>query len=457
MSSRARRAAVLALIVEFFWVSPGSLNLCHAEVRLFELTRVAAEAEALKTSNQLKSYGSNFDAAIEQADAQFSYLLPRFTFDATYRYVANVPTLNIQGFPPFPFGANNNYSIGPSMSYILWDTFGTRNAYRSLSKLADSRKEDWRTAELQLLLNVRAAYIRVQLAIEELKLTRDSLSLSRAQNHDITVNFNGGAASRLDLVESQRAMLNYELQFKQRQADLSASLEDLLALIDQRVDDISHPGPPGVEDVTLELKLDPLEKSFYEMQRWQLSPPDENQPQIHSQELLAESADLSARSVKSALYPSLQLAARADLEYPNGPIIEQIKQGTVTVSLTMPLFEADHTRHLTREKLREADSARYRMEQAKVDLGRDFSKAKEMLGSLLEQRQVALDDVQKSEEAARLNYASYKAGKINLTDVLNANVRALQARVEAAGIDAQILNQLIIMKAVSGGESANGK
>lgn len=55
-----------------------------------------------------------------------------------------------------------------------------------------------------------------------------------------------------------------------------------------------------------------------------------------------------------------------------------------------------------------------------------------------------------SEEAAKLYYSSYKAGKNNLIDVQIANNQALQAKVGAARIDAQILNQLILLNALSG-------
>jgi outer membrane protein TolC len=461
LRARAWPTALVVTTLFMFGNQPGNASSgpnTGSAAASFQLSLDQAEREAMKTSNELKSYIASADAAHEQAGAQFSYLLPKLTFDGTYRYVTNVPTISlpIPGVAALPFGTHQNYSIGPTLTYTLWDTGATTDAYHALDRVAGARAEDRKAAELQLLVEVRAAYVRVQLALEEMRLVNDSLKLAEAQNHDITTNYHAGAASRLDSVDSQREVLNYLLQFQQRQADLSAALKDLLALTDEHPADVSHPGPPDVRNVTLVLNLDHLSKSLAEYGKWTFSPPDDHQPQIHSQELLAQSSELQASSQKDALYPVLQVQARASIDYPNGIVPEHVEQNTFTVALSMPLFETDHTRHLAAEHYKEAESARFRKEQLQIDLQRDYQKAREMLDNLREQQNIASQDVLSSEESARLYYSSYKAGKINFTDVLSANLRALTAKVDAARIDAQILNQIIILKSISGGDSNHG-
>ena len=174
---------------------------------------------------------------------------------------------------------------------------------------------------------------------------------------------------------------------------------------------LAHPGPPGVENVTLELKLDSLDASVRQAAD-SIPPPDARQPQLRSQELQAEAAELSAESQKALLYPTIQLSARASIDYPNTVVLQTIEQNTFLVGVSMPLFEMDRTRHLAQEKMKEADAARYRREQIQSDLNRDFLKARELLESLREQQKVGIEDVAKSEESARLFYASYKGGRI---------------------------------------------
>jgi outer membrane protein TolC len=455
-SFRILAAAILAapLLLRKAQAQAVSLPQETTAKSLFSLSLSTAETKTLARSDALKAYLADQQAATESAGAQFASVLPRLDFDGSYDYVTNVPRIQISpAFPAFPFGTHNNWNVGPMLSYTLWDTGSAWKQYSSLTRLAQSREEDRRQAELQILLAVRAAYVNVQLALEEMRLVNDSLSLSRSQNKDIESNYQAGAASRLDRVESQRAVINYQLQFLQSQADLSSTLKDLLALVGEVPENVSRPGPPGVENVGLELKLDSLDESLDSALRLPLMAPDEGNPQIKSQELQAQSAELSAQSQKAALFPVLQASAKATEQYPNAILPETIQQNTFALSLALPLFEGNRTHHQVEEKLKEAESARHRAAQLRTDLGRDFWKAKDMLDSLTSQRALAVQDVKESEDAARLYYESYKLGKINLTDVQAADVRELQAKVEAAGIAARALQQIIVLRSLSAEET----
>ena len=57
-----------------------------------------------------------------------------------------------------------------------------------------------------------------------------------------------------------------------------------------------------------------------------------------------------------------------------------------------------------------------------------------------------------STEAARLYFQNYKAGKSQLIDVQTADNRALLSKINKTRIEAQILNQLNQLRAVSGRE-----
>lgn len=444
----------ITIAVAGIFTAPLSLA---AEHYTFRLTLRQAENEALRASDQLKSYLSTTRSATEEADARFADLLPRITLDGQYSYITNVPdvALPFPGSAPFPFGSHNNYNIGPTLTYTLWDTGAARDAYLSAKLLADAREEDRKAEKLQLLLAVRQAYIQVQEGLEQLRLVNDSLNLARVQLRDISVNFRAGAASRMDRVDAERAVLSYQLQFRQSQAALSSSLEDLLALTGESVADASHPGPPGIEGATLELEFDRLDRAVAQASD-RFSPPDETQPQLRSQELQARSNELAAKGEKAGLYPRITVSARAELEYPNVVILQNIEQNIFGVTLSMPLFEWNRTSHLAASQYQQAESTRFRQAQLRIDLNRDYRRAKDMLRSLRDQIRVAQEDVAKSEESARLYYASYRAGRINITDVLSANLRALQSKVNASQIEAQILNQIAVLEATTGDQAAIG-
>ncbi len=427
-------------------------DFCFADVEKFELSLKLAEQRALGASDQVKALSFSERAVYEQANAQFSILLPKLTFNANYQYLTNVPTIQVP-VPGFnfgiPFGAHNNYSIGPALSYVLWDFGSARNAYAGADLLAQSRGEDRKKGELQVLLDVRSAYLRLQLSLEELRLLRNSLNLAQIQNRDIETNFRAGAATKLDRVDSQREVINRKLSFEQKQAEVVTDFTDLLAIVYLPTPKTSRIGPAGLPGVELELNLDSLEASLNDAGIWRFSPPADRHPQLRSQELLAEASEKSAQALMDSLYPTVQVTASAVIQYPIGPVLQRVNQNIFAASLSMPLFEGGRTRHNATQKRLEAEAARSSRLQLKVNMDRDYTKAQELLLKLNEQQKLATEDVERSRQAAGLYYQSYKGGKLNLTDVLAANNRALQSEVNATRISAQILSQLIILKYLS--------
>jgi outer membrane protein TolC len=159
----------------------------------------------------------------------------------------------------------------------------------------------------------------------------------------------------------------------------------------------------------------------------------------------SDSLDYSASSQKARVYPALTLQASSVYTLPFGPLTSPYNQNSVTLNLSAPLWLGDPTWRQASQTRSLAESARHREEQQRINVSRDYGKARELLASLREQRKLATRDIQESEDAARLYYTSYK-------DVENANNQALLAKVTAARLDAQILTQLIALKALTGEE-----
>lgn len=423
----------------------------NTRAEVFEISLKDAEKTAISASHLLKSYVSEVNAASSGKDAQFQNLLPRLSFQAGYTYYNFIPSINLGFGSSLPFGTNNTYSFGPVLNYTLWDSFSGNKAYQSASKMEEARDEDRKNAELQLLASVRSAYVQVQLGFEELKLIYGSLELARAQDHDVQNRYQAGAAAKLDIVTSQRSVLSYEIQFKAKQTDLAASLRDLMTLLgDTSKRDLTHPGPAGVPHVTLGLTLEPLENLLAELDQSTYTAPGDDQPQIRSQLLQSESMELNAKSESAKLLPVIQVAGAVTYNRPDIPNPPRFFQETASVNLSVPLYLGDPTSNLAAQQRSLAESAHYRADQLRENILRDFDKAREMIDSLHEQRQLALKDITESEEEARLYFTSYKAGKLQLIDVQNANNQALQAKVNSARIDAQILNQIFVLQTLSG-------
>jgi outer membrane protein TolC len=394
-----------------------------------------AEQQALQSSERLKAAKLDSAAITSQESAGFSALLPRLSLQGNYTYLSTLPSLSVApGAPAITFGDHNNYSIGPALHYTLWDSLSSWKSFQALKKLKEAREQDQASTKLQILFAVRSAYVRVQLALEEIRLVLGSLDLAHAQKRDILSRFKVGAATHLDKVISNRQVLGFELQLKQKQAELATYYQDLSALTGQ------------IESKNLES----LSTTLANLSLAKISAPTEEQPQIKSLRLMSEYSDKTAAAQTAKLFPTINLFASTTLAYPNGPVLKHINQNTIGLTLSLPLYLGDPTWHLAESKRREAQAAKHRALQLQTDIHRDYLKSSELLASLKEQQKLANLDVLQSEEAAKLYYSSYQAGRGNLTDVQNANNQALSSKVNAARIDAQILNQLITLMALSG-------
>ena len=443
----------------------GTLNL--------DLTWKQAETQALQTSPRLKASQADVNAAEAEMNSQYATLFPKLTFESSYRYLSVLPTFTLGG-QSLTFGANSSYSVGPVLSYTLFDGGALRSAYQALKFLSESRIAERESTLRQFVGTVRLAYVRVQLALEEQRLTAEALKVSQSQYEDILRRFRVGAASELDRLSAHREVLALLLVFKQRQAELAGSLEDLIALTGNQGGysdrDLSSPydhtltAPPDKDMplATVLVNLDTLEDSLTQfgiapsldqesLSRWanQLNEPNDTDPKLRAQEFLAKASEYSAQTAGGALWPTLQVSAKTSLEYPNGPIAQQIHQNTVAVSLSLPLYEWNRSRYSVEKKLNEAESIQYRREQLALDLKRDWRKAIQLMNSLSNQLTISKETLSEAEKQARLSYSTYRLGRITLTELQAANLRAHESKVQSARITAQLLFQMIQLKTLS--------
>lgn len=423
----------------------------YSQVPTYELRLQEALTKARNKSEQLKSVQKDTLAAQSTSEASSSTVFPRLTLDANMHYVSTVPTLQVApNAPAIQLGAHLNYSVGPTLTYTLWDGGASRNLNKSHEKMTEARKEDQRTQTARLLASVRLAYTHVQLGLEQFQFLSDTLKLAKAQAGYISNRHVQGNASNLDLLTAKKEVLSYDLLLKQRQTELASSLRDLLALVESDSTlVIKDPTPKGFPNAGLWITLDSLDETLKKESSSEPSQLDDTPPQVRSQDLLAESFELLSKSQRASMYPRLQISGRTSLDYPNGPILERIHQNTLAVGFSMPLYEFSRTEHLAATKMFEAEAARHRKNQIASDLQRDFAKAKDTLRSLRGQDKDAKEVLKQAEQLSKMYYDAYRLGRITLIEVQSANLRALQAKVDLSQIHAQILNQLSTLKTLA--------
>lgn len=434
---------------QWFCVFLFAMPMAAVAQEKLSLSLEQAEQQALQYSPTLKAAGANRDAATSQALTAKSVLWPRLSIDGYYFYQTNVPEKNL-GFGTLAFGTHDNYAIGPVLSYTLFDGGKDHKLYNSLNSIGEAREADYETRVAQLKLNLRVIYFRVQLALKSLSVTADSLRLALAQSHDIDLRFRAGASSRLDQISAHKDTLTYQLRFNQAQTDLARSLRDLFALIGggEKVDttrpissEVVRRMPPGVEAPTVVVDLDAFEQSMTKFTPRENEKPATDHPEIVSLQKMEESSRFAADSARGGYWPKISLQAKAQLIYPNLVIAEQANQDTLGVNLSFPIFEGNLTPNQISQRNSEAMAASFQREQKLVDFNRDWQKIQNVLSNLRRQQEINKQNVQESQQIEKLTYDAYRSGRVRFLDVQAANLRLLEAQVDAAQIDQQILEQ----------------
>jgi len=421
-----------------------ALNLC-AFAAPVQMSLKDAESLALSSSWQIKAAGSDLEGSTAQEKSGLTALMPRVYLQGSYTYLSTLPQVAFQpGGAALTFGDHHNYSLGPTLSYTLWDSFSSLKNYAALTKSRQARETNQEMTRIQVLTAVRAAYLRVQLAIEELALVTESVKLARAQEGEVQKRFSAGAATVLETYPSKRQVLHFQLQLQQKQAELATSLKDLITLTNADLQS-------GMGEAQAP-KLDPLSQTLAQVLQLTSEGPSDAHPQVKGLELLSESSDLVAEALRAKLFPTLQITLSSNVSYPNGPQLININQNSINLSLNVPLFLGDPTWQQIEQRRAEARATHFRSRQAKLELLRDYEKAQTMIASLKEQQKLAAKDIKDSSEIAKLYYSTYKLGKLNFIDVQSANNDALQAKVNKARIDAQLIGQLFSLLAIEGKE-----
>jgi outer membrane protein len=323
------------------------------------------------------------------------------------------------------------------------DFGSTRKLVGGAEALKVSKEAEKHLINRQILLAARLAYFKIQLRAEQQRLVTDSLKLAKSQHRDIQNRKNIGSSNRIDLLAAHKEVLNLKLQSRQLQSDLSSDLRDIYALIGLNESPLAP--SPG--------EIDPIQKSWVALGKYEDAQFNENalsqHPLVKMHAAAAESLRLTSESFRANTLPKLSLFLKTSIDYPNGPILENINQNTVGLTLSMPIYEGGRSSSDAAEKQNLAVASDNRREQARIDIYRDWQKAKDQLKGLRDKREIHDDSVRESIERAKLVYGSYRAGRSSFLEVQSANLHALEAKVQATTNDVQILIQLAYLASIS--------
>jgi outer membrane protein TolC len=200
---------------------------------------------------------------------------------------------------------------------------------------------------------------------------------------------------------------------------------------------------------TLILTLDPVNESLAKMDPKGARLFDAHQPSLEYLAELAESARRTAKSLEGGHWPTLSVLASLMREYPNGPIAESVTQKTFGIGLSFPLFAGGETLYAVRAQKRQAEATEETRAQTARNLLDSWLKARDQTTSLRVQQILTRRAAERAAEVARLRYEAYKLGQLRYLDVEDANLKEVQAKVDAATTNVNLLIQLANLESLS--------
>lgn len=405
-----------------------------------------AENLAIENSHTIASQAYVVKSAKEDAKAQQVKRYPQLSVGADSTFQSKIGRISIPGVGNRTVGDHVNWSAGPALDWVVWDTGQITKKAKSLEKTADAQYENLDYDTRQVLLNARLAYINVQLAKEQVMLVRDALKLARAQYADVSAKKKAGTADLLDLTVAHQEVVDREKDLETADGNLAIARRNLIATLS------FNPDIKGADS----LDVEPIKNVLHTLLPKSDTYVDiDSHPQVVALEDQKQAFDLAAKSSSARHWPKVTMKGTSTFEYPNLGDNDTIQQNKMMLNLHLPVLDWGMINKETRSSRYQAYSAREQKEQTAIDLSRDTQDTRERIGTLKNLRLANVKAVKDAVEVARLMYDSYNVGRVIFLDVQRANVKALSVKVDSAQTDAELAMQVskLLALAVSEGES----
>jgi len=398
------------------------------------LSLAEAEERTLQYSSQIKVSELSLISAQEEVASINATRYPKLSLVANFQNIQEVPKIKV-GLLEQPLSDHRQYSIGPTLSYSLWDGGLKKKLVESLRWKEDSLKIEKNLTEIELKLNLRTTYVKAQLVTITHELVKDALRLALEQAADIQNKYRAGAISRMDLLNSQFELANAEIREKQAKSEKNSNYLALARLI----------GEPELRyDWRLESwdnQIISLKNKSLQVNNNTISVKMSENSKVKLLEAKSKSMESLAESKSASHWPQIQLSARSSLDYPFGPEKRQFHQNTIMATLQWDLYDFGGHSHEKAKHLAESSALTYQSSLMREELEQKLKETDDQMMSLVDQLKSAEQAESESGKLADLKKQTYKLGKMSYLDVATSQVQHLDSQIRRAKIEAQLLIQ----------------
>ncbi|MGE4385010.1 MAG: TolC family protein [Endomicrobiaceae bacterium] len=427
---------------------------CSSELfasSIVKLPLETVEKQALEFSPKIRQAQAAAEAQQSVYESFDSYLYPSVTFDAKGGWVSKVPEMKL-GYNALKFGDNWSYSLGPSLSYTVFDNGKRNDKVKSETSSYLAKKHEVEAVKKQVLLETRKAYFKIQRDLERIYFLFEYMKLTQKQFQDINSSFKIGSKSRLDVIMAEKQFLKSKIEISAARAVLSQDLSELFKITctDFSIN-ADYPSDYRISSEELDgavssvIEVDSPDSSLQKLSPFEKFSFDILQDRLLSYDETVKAYEYMSDFYKSELYPKINFSAGTYFEYPNGPIVESISQTRTNAVMSMPLFEKSRTKKQAESQKSISKSVIFQKQDVIENLKNVFDFSKRRLYSLKIESGLVEEMIDDSKTAVKLTYDAYNAGTVTFLEVQNANIDLLSAQTELANLKIEKLNCLAVM------------
>jgi outer membrane protein len=254
--------------------------------------------------------------------------IERSQVGVTSAYSSYYPSIDLSSSYRNSEGASGDrtgsYSTNIGLGYPLYQGGYIRAGVRSAKARVKMAEENYRLAEVQVILAVKEAFFKILQKQEQIALAEDVLKRRKEDLVLIKLRYNAGRESSPAVKEAEASLLQAEYDKKQAEEELIlAQIELNLLLGRPRRAEVSISS--GDEDI----KFPSLDRLIEDAKN--------QRPEIRSQKANTDVLEAQVTQAKSNYFPRISLSSSYGLR--GGELFDQEGDWSMGISLSLPIFE----------------------------------------------------------------------------------------------------------------------
>jgi outer membrane protein len=318
-----------------------------------------------------------------------------------------------------------SFNSGVSSSVVVFNGFENVANLRSAQLTQDAGELDLRRARETAVFTVTSNYLTLIQAQEQLLVRQQTLAQEETLEQQVQAFVDAGTRTIADLYQQQAAVASARLSLVQANRAVELAKVDIVQTLqlDPRAEyEFVAPEVSTATADSLTQNLDVLVARALEQR-----------VDVESEEARLSAADQTIRAAKAGWWPSLTLSGGYNSAFTSAnelsfyDQLDQRRGGSISIGLSLPLFDRQATSLETQRAQIQADNARIALETQRQEVGVQVRRAYLDLASAREQLRAAEAQQRAAALALEATQERYRVGAATLVEVTQARTTQVQA------------------------------